>query len=98
MIQREVRHFLPSGPAAILVRHAAISELHPRQHTNFYGLAASAAPNSSSMVEASGYKFSEKDMKPGKIKVKRQTKAKQKKAEGRLLLIHRLLEARVGLD
>lgn len=50
------------------------------------------------MVEASGYKFSEKDMKPGKIKVKRQTKAKQKKAEGRLLLIHRLLEARVGLD
>lgn len=49
------------------------------------GPAASAASNSGSMVEASGYKFAEKDMKPGKIKVRKQTKAKQKKAEGELL-------------
>lgn len=47
-------------------------------------LAASAASNSGSMVEASGYKFSEKDTKPGKIKVRKQSKAK-KKADGRLV-------------
>lgn len=34
--------------------------------------ASSVASSSGSLVDASGYKYSEKDMKPGKIKLKKQ--------------------------
>lgn len=38
---------------------------------------------SGSLVDASGYKFAEKDTKPGKIKVKKTSKASvKKKADG----------------
>ena len=41
---------------------------------------------SGSLVDASGYKFSEKDTKPGKIKVKKTAKASaKKKADGTCL-------------
>ena len=45
-------------------------------------IAASVASTTGSMVEASGYKFSEKDMKPGKVKLKKTPKGKNKKSEG----------------
>lgn len=41
---------------------------------------------SGNLVEASGYKFTEKDTKPGKMKVKKTAKAStKKKAEGTFL-------------
>lgn len=43
---------------------------------------------SGSLVDASGYKFTEKDTKPGKMKVKKTSKASnKKKADGMLLAI-----------
>lgn len=51
----------------------------------WYLLASSVASSSGSLVDASGYKFSEKDMKPGKIKLKKSSStsktAKGKKPE-----------------
>lgn len=42
---------------------------------------------SGSLVDASGYKFTEKDTKPGKMKVKKTSKASaKKKADGTELL------------
>lgn len=76
-------------PRDLVSEHGATSKYKPGTRTmnaNFYFLlGASAASNSGSMVEASGYKFSEKDVKPGKIKVRKQSKAK-KKADGTLVL------------
>ncbi|KAH8696077.1 SCA7, zinc-binding domain-containing protein [Talaromyces proteolyticus] len=43
------------------------------------GRASSVASNSSNLVDASGYKFSEKDTKPGKIKLKKQASGKAAK-------------------
>ena len=40
------------------------------------------APSSGSLVDASGYKFSEKDTKPGKIKLKKSVKLGKKKGDG----------------
>lgn len=56
-------------------------------------LASSVASSSGSLVDASGYKFSEKDMKPGKIKLKKSSSsssaktAKGKKPEKGMVLI-----------
>lgn len=44
-----------------------------------------------SLVDASGYKFSEKDAKPGKIKLKKNVKTgKTKKGDGTVLPYHLL--------
>ena len=40
------------------------------------------APSSGSLVDASGYKFSEKDTKPGKIRLKKSAKLGKKKGDG----------------
>lgn len=40
------------------------------------------APSSGSLVDASGYKFAEKDTKPGKIRLKKSVKLGKKKGDG----------------
>ncbi|KKK20457.1 hypothetical protein AOCH_006878 [Aspergillus ochraceoroseus] len=45
------------------------------------GRASTAASKSGSLVNASGYKFSDKDSKPGKIKLKKSAKIGKKKAQ-----------------
>ncbi|CRG90571.1 SAGA-associated factor 73 [Talaromyces islandicus] len=46
------------------------------------GRASSVASSSSNLVDASGYKFSDKDTKPGKIKLKKQASGKAAKTGG----------------
>lgn len=59
----------------------------------FNNAASPAASGSGSFIDASGFKFSEKDTKPGKIKLKKAGKLGKKKGEDNSIMIRAFLPA-----
>ena len=89
--QRSVPHSpFPLAPSTqVILTNLFIGRLTARwlvcSHANaliMIHTASPVAPTTGSLVDASGYKYSEKDTKPGKIRLKKAAKPGKKKTDG----------------
>lgn len=66
------------------VRVRLVSDSRKFNHADRYSFGIASSSSNINFVDASGYKFSEKDSKPGKIKLKKQASGKGAKTGNKL--------------
>lgn len=81
----------PPSDLSIAIVIAAELLLNCANLSLFNNAASPAASGSGSFIDASGFKFSEKDTKPGKIKLKKAGKLGKKKGEDNSIMIRAFL-------